>query len=31
MLSPTDAAVRAFLRRSMIVQVATRSAKGMPS
>jgi hypothetical protein len=28
MLSPTDAAVRAFLRRSMIVQVATRSAKG---
>ena len=28
MLSPTDAAVRTFLRQSMIVQVATRSPKG---
>lgn len=30
MLAPSDAAVRTFLRRSMIVQVATRSAKGRP-
>jgi hypothetical protein len=30
MLLPTDAAVRAFLRRSLIVQVATRSPKGQP-
>jgi len=30
MLSPTDAAVRAFLERSMVVQVATLSPKGRP-
>ena len=30
MLSPTNAAVRAFLQRSMIVQVATLSAKRRP-
>lgn len=30
MPAPTDAAVRAVLRRSMIVQVATRSPKGHP-
>lgn len=27
---PTDSAVRAFLRRSMVAQVATRSPKGRP-
>lgn len=30
MPSPADAAVRAFLRGSMIVEVATQSAKGRP-
>jgi Pyridoxamine 5'-phosphate oxidase len=30
MVSPTDAAVRAFLRRSLIVQVATLSPKRRP-
>ena len=30
MLSPGDAAVRAFLRRSLIVQVATLSARARP-
>ena len=30
MLSPTDATVRAFLRRSMVAQVATWSPKGHP-
>lgn len=30
MLAPTDTAVRTFLRRSMVAQVATRSAKGRP-
>jgi hypothetical protein len=30
MLDPTDPAVRAFLRGSMVAQVATRSAKGHP-
>ena len=30
MLSPTDAAVRLFLRRSLIVELATRSPKGRP-
>ena len=30
MLSPTEAGVRRFLRRSMVVQLATRSASGRP-
>jgi hypothetical protein len=30
MASPTDTEVRAFVRRSLVVQVATRSVKGRP-